>query len=100
MHSMPDRMTPQPCLLQCLGPFAFFDVKGTEGSTDDGTSYLNTLEAELVMEIFLAFVERYPNLKGRSSSIAIISPYKGQVGSGLSDILLLLLSPFTRFFFL
>ena len=68
----------QASWLQCLGPFAFFDVKGTEELTDD-LSRVNTLEAELVMELFLALVTRYPELRGRSSSIAIISPYKAQV---------------------
>lgn len=64
-------------------------------------SKINTLEAELVMELFLALVTRYPELKGRSSSVAIISPYKAQVKPPtLKDpIRVIPICPFPRYCF-
>ena len=63
---------------QCLGPFAFYDVKGLEEVPDNSSSLVNKTEAEMVMSLFLALVQRYPQLRA-SSSIAVISPYKAQV---------------------
>ena len=64
--------------LQCLGPFAFYDVNGVEQVPDNSSSLVNKTEAEMVMSLFLALVQRYPQLRA-SSSIAVISPYKAQV---------------------
>ena len=82
-----------------MGPFAFFDVKGSEELSDDAQSLVNTLEAEMVMEVFTALVTRYPELKGRSNSIAVISPYKAQASNMASPKALLLL-PYAPVFFL
>ena len=70
----------RPCLaLQCFGPFAFFDVKGREDFLESQSSMVNEMEAEMVVSLYTALIQRYPELKMQTSSIAIISPYKAQV---------------------
>lgn len=65
--------------LQCLGPFAFFDVRGKENLSESQSSLVNEMEAEMVVSLYIALMQRHPELKADTSSIAIISPYKAQV---------------------
>lgn len=49
-----------------------------ETSPPNSNSLLNHAEAEMVLSIYRELVHRFPQLKTKPS-VAIISPYKGQV---------------------
>lgn len=81
---------------QCLGPFNMFDVRGEETIPEGSSSLVNHTECEMVVNLYIKLVERYPDLRSAASSIAIISPYKAQVSHPLPlSTSLLDLSSFT-----
>jgi len=61
-----------------FGPIAFYDIRGREEKALDGASLLKNCEAQLVVAVYLHFIEKYPQLKN-PNQFGIISPYKGQV---------------------
>ncbi|KAK1323850.1 putative helicase MAGATAMA 3 [Acorus calamus] len=60
----------------CFGPFAFFDVDGTESQTLG--SWVNEDEVEFIMVLYRKLATDYPQLKS-SSEMAIITPYSQQL---------------------
>ncbi|KAH8968929.1 hypothetical protein BDL97_02G009000 [Sphagnum fallax] len=63
---------------RCFGPFAFFDVDGTETQPAGSGSWVNKDEAEFVLVLYRHMVATYPELKS-GPLVAVISPYKLQV---------------------
>eukprot|EP00884_Botryococcus_braunii_P016658 jgi/Botrbrau1/3676/Bobra.0008s0007.1 len=62
----------------CLGPLAFYDVRGKEEVDPVTASLYNETEAELVIYLFAELTDRFEELRN-SGQIAVISPYKAQV---------------------
>ena len=65
--------------MQCFGPVAVFDVRGTEVQSVNW-SLENHEEAALILILYGALTRTYPQLKD-TNRIGIISPYKAQVQS-------------------
>lgn len=64
----------------CFGPFCFFDLhEGKESMPSNSGSWENVDEAEFVVLMYHKLLARFAELKS-SSQIAIISPYRSQVG--------------------
>ncbi|CAL5219614.1 g1484 [Coccomyxa viridis] len=63
----------------CFGPLALFHVDGTEAIEERATSILNVAEASMVLSLYMELRARYSHLSS-SNQIAVISPYKAQVG--------------------
>jgi senataxin len=63
---------------RCFGPFAFFDVDGTETQPAGSGSWVNKDEVEFVLVLYRHMVATYPELKS-GPLVAVISPYKLQV---------------------
>ena len=55
-------------------PLFFWHIVGTEEYSSSGTSYINTLEADVILKILKFLLIQ----KVKLSSIGIITPYKGQ----------------------
>lgn len=64
---------------RCFGPFCFFDIhEGRESRPEGATSsWVNVDEVDFIIALYHNLITRYPDLK--SSRLAIITPYKGQV---------------------
>jgi senataxin len=60
-------------------PLVFYDVPGKEHSPEGSSSIQNVAEAQVVVSLYRELVHRNPGLKTKPS-IAVISPYKAQVG--------------------
>lgn len=63
---------------QCLGPFAFYDVRGEESVPEGSSSLENSVEAEIIVRLYTAMANAYPQLLN-ITSVAVISPYLAQV---------------------
>ncbi|KAJ8121756.1 hypothetical protein ONZ43_g1874 [Nemania bipapillata] len=63
---------------ELLGPYRFFDVKGSQEKGQRGKSLVNTEELKVAMQLYERFTLDYPqvDLKGK---IGIITPYKAQL---------------------
>ncbi|KAI8946552.1 SEN1 N terminal-domain-containing protein [Xylaria longipes] len=63
---------------ELLGPYRFFDVKGTQEKGHRGKSLVNLEELKVAMQLYERFTLDYPqiDLKGK---IGIITPYKAQL---------------------
>ncbi|KAJ2995282.1 hypothetical protein NUW58_g1312 [Xylaria curta] len=63
---------------ELLGPYRFFDVKGTQEKGNRGKSLVNLEELKVAMQLYERFTLDYPqvDLKGK---IGIITPYKAQL---------------------
>ncbi|KAI1163608.1 SEN1 N terminal-domain-containing protein [Nemania serpens] len=61
-----------------LGPYRFFDVRGTQEKGQRGKSLVNLEELKVAMQLYERFSLDYPqaNVKGK---IGIITPYKAQL---------------------
>lgn len=57
-----------------LHPYTIFDLKYGKENRQDGRSFMNEAEANLVRQILLVVLAKLPN----NSSIGVITPYKGQ----------------------
>lgn len=69
-------------LLQAFGPLVFYDVSGQELIPDGSSSIVNVIEVEMVLCVYRELVHAYPELRTKPS-VAVISPYKAQVGPAL-----------------
>ena len=67
-----------------LGPFTFWDVRGEEtrpsAAGEAAASWTNEAEARLVLALARAFLAAAPGLAARHDGLAVVSPYRGQVG--------------------
>ncbi|KAI1181291.1 SEN1 N terminal-domain-containing protein [Nemania sp. FL0916] len=63
---------------ELLGPYRFFDVKGSQEKGQRGKSLVNLEELKVAMQLYERFTLDYPevDLKGK---IGIITPYKAQL---------------------
>lgn len=63
---------------ELLGPYRFFDVKGSQEKGQRGKSLVNSEELKVAMQLYERFTLDYPqvDLKGK---IGIITPYKAQL---------------------
>ncbi|KAI1114696.1 SEN1 N terminal-domain-containing protein [Nemania sp. NC0429] len=63
---------------ELLGPYRFFDVKGTQEKGQRGKSLVNFEELKVAMQLYERFTLDYPqvDVKGK---IGIITPYKAQL---------------------
>ncbi|GAP87173.1 putative helicase sen1 [Rosellinia necatrix] len=63
---------------ELLGPYRFFDVKGSQEKGQRGKSLINLEELKVAMQLYERFTLDYPqvDLKGK---IGIITPYKAQL---------------------
>lgn len=65
--------------LQAFGPFVFYDVTGKETIPEGSSSIVNRVEVEMVLCVYRELVHLHPDLRTKPS-VAVISPYKAQVG--------------------
>lgn len=68
---------------ELLGPYRFFDVKGT--ATRAGKSMVNRHEIEVAIQIYSRLKSAFPNYDFRNK-IGIITPYKGQLNQLRRDL--------------
>lgn len=63
---------------ELLGPYRFFDVKGSQEKGQRGKSLVNLAELKVAMQLYERFILDYPqvDVKGK---IGIITPYKAQL---------------------
>ncbi|CAJ2503805.1 Uu.00g111990.m01.CDS01 [Anthostomella pinea] len=80
-----------------LGPYRFFDVKGSQERGRSGQSLVNHEELKTAMQLYERFRTDYPNVDAKGK-IGIITPYKAQLfelrdqfsrkyGDGIKDII-------------
>lgn len=74
-----DRLRVQPWHQSALlGPYRFFDVRGTQGVGARGRSYTNDEELKVAMQLYQRFQTDYGQLELKGK-IGIITPYKAQL---------------------
>lgn len=61
-----------------LGPYRFFDVKGSQTRGNKGQSLVNTVEINVALQLYRRFRSDYPKVS-LESKIGIITPYKAQL---------------------
>lgn len=66
--------------LRCFGPFAVFDLHGKEDVPEGSASMLNRAEAQFVLCLYKDMQAAVAELRDGTASVAVISPYKAQVG--------------------
>lgn len=66
--------------LRCFGPFAVYDLHGKEDVPDGSASIINRAEAQFVLCLYKDMQSNVAELRDGSASVAVISPYKAQVG--------------------
>jgi hypothetical protein len=64
----------------CFGPFALFDLHGKEDVPEGSASIVNRAEAEFVLCLYKHMLGQVQELQDGTASVAVISPYKAQVG--------------------
>jgi len=68
--------------MQAFGPLVFYDVAGKENIPEGSSSIVNLVEVEMVLCVYRELVHLHPDLRTKPS-VAVISPYKAQVGVSL-----------------
>jgi hypothetical protein len=75
-------LQPAHCLLCALAPRP---ARLQESVPEGSSSLVNEREAEVVLQVYRELRHRHPQL-GAKPSVAVISPYKAQVGDGCTHV--------------
>lgn len=65
---------------RCFGPYVFYDSPDSTAEQNSKGSWYNHIEAQIVLCIFRALVDRFPDdFPNCGKDIGIVTPYNGQV---------------------